>query len=101
MGKLDNEVIAANKVSKNKISIERRKFVQASIVKTYAFCYEYIITNSTGSDIKIQNFNGFYKSDFIPGYSMQKEYRQIKRKTGLIINCCRTKLLQTEIQCVF
>lgn len=95
MGKLDNEIIETNKVSKNKISIERRKLMPVSNVKTYAFCYEYIITNSTGSDITIQNVKSSdfislwgaagrsnipNKSDFVPVYGIAKGIQTDKEK---------------------
>ena len=87
MGKLKNDVIETKNVSNSKISIERKKLQPISNVASYAFCYEYTITNNTGRDIIINNVTSSdritlmgawgrsqipQKSDFVPVYGVVK-----------------------------
>lgn len=87
MGELKNEVLETKSVTNNKITIVRKKLQPVSNVASYAFCYEYIISNNTGVDIVINNVTSQdritlmgawgrsqipQKSDFVPVYGIVK-----------------------------
>lgn len=107
MGPLKNEVLETKNVSNSKISIERKKLQPISNVASYAFCYEYTITNNTGKDIIINNVTSSdritlmgawgrsqmpQKSDFVPVYGVVKGV-----KTDVEKNRFTKKLPEDEV----
>ena len=98
MGELKNQVLETKVASGANITIERKKLQPMSNVASYAYCYEYIIRNNTGSNIIIRNVDSAdritaggafghsqipQKSDFVPVYGVIKGVKTDVEKTDL------------------